>query len=171
MGYNHERRYELSLKWKGERNRASLFFNDYQNLNGYRFGNTPDGKPGFIPPGGADTVIPFKSPLTHFRSGELNTSVSNYTKIDLGFRPKVIFVYGINSVDKSRRTAAYDESYSVDKILFATYNTVFEEVDLPLSNETDNTATNIPIGYISDNGFIVPRSSGVAMNLVYAAFE
>lgn len=32
MGYNHERRYELSLKWKGERNRASLFFNDYQNL-------------------------------------------------------------------------------------------------------------------------------------------
>lgn len=33
MGYNHERRYELSLKWKGERNRASLFFNDYQNLN------------------------------------------------------------------------------------------------------------------------------------------
>lgn len=145
--------------------------NSNQNLNGYRFGNTPDGKPGFIPPGGADTVIPFKSPLTHFRSGELNTSVSNYTKIDLGFRPKVIFVYGINSVDKSRRTAAYDESYSVDKILFATYNTVFEEVDLPLSNETDNTATNIPIGYISDNGFIVPRSSGVAMNLVYAAFE
>ncbi len=34
MGYNHERRYELSLKWKGERNRASLFFNDYQNLAG-----------------------------------------------------------------------------------------------------------------------------------------
>lgn len=34
MGYNHERRYELSLKWKGERNRASLFFNDYQNLDG-----------------------------------------------------------------------------------------------------------------------------------------
>lgn len=37
MGYNHERRYELSLKWKGERNRASLFFNDYQNLNGFAF--------------------------------------------------------------------------------------------------------------------------------------
>lgn len=37
MGYNHERRYELSLKWKGERNRASLFFNDYQNLGGLNF--------------------------------------------------------------------------------------------------------------------------------------
>jgi len=37
LGYNHERRYELSLKWKGERNRASLFFNDYQNLNGFAF--------------------------------------------------------------------------------------------------------------------------------------
>lgn len=60
MGYNHERRYELSLKWKGERNRASLFFNDYQNLNGYKFGKTADGQPGYIAPGGADTVIPFK---------------------------------------------------------------------------------------------------------------
>lgn len=32
-----------------------------QNLNGYKFSKTPDGKPGFIPPGGADTVIPFNN--------------------------------------------------------------------------------------------------------------
>lgn len=32
----------------------------YQNLNGYKFGKTADGQPGYIAPGGADTVIPFK---------------------------------------------------------------------------------------------------------------
>lgn len=37
-----------------------LILNIYQNLNGYKFGKTTDGLPGFIPPGGADTVIPFK---------------------------------------------------------------------------------------------------------------
>lgn len=37
MGNNLKRRHELSLKWKGERNRASLFFcNDYQNLQDHK---------------------------------------------------------------------------------------------------------------------------------------
>ena len=38
-----------------------LILNIYQNLNGYKFGVTPDGKPGYIFPGGADTVTPFNN--------------------------------------------------------------------------------------------------------------
>lgn len=64
MGYNHERRYELSLKWKGERNRASLFFNDYQNLAALNDGGAIKGmdarKDGvyitYVPTAGADAV-------------------------------------------------------------------------------------------------------------------
>lgn len=64
MGYNHERRYELSLKWKGERNRASLFFNDYQNLaqGQIEFDVDATGK-GFYRKRGADTWLPFSNAL------------------------------------------------------------------------------------------------------------
>lgn len=63
MGYNHERRYELSLKWKGERNRASLFFNDYQNLaSGQIEFSFQDGK-GVYRKKGADTWFPFSGSL------------------------------------------------------------------------------------------------------------
>ncbi|WP_147331919.1 hypothetical protein [Eisenbergiella massiliensis] len=63
MGYNHERRYELSLKWKGERNRASLFFNDYQNLAGFSF--KEEGGKKYVR--GADAVwVPLGNPVIKF---------------------------------------------------------------------------------------------------------
>ena len=48
------------------------------NLNGYKFGKTTDGKPGYIPPGGADTVIPFNN-LTDIKFKLIATDAATVT--------------------------------------------------------------------------------------------
>lgn len=58
-----------------------------QNLAGYKFGKTPDGKPGYIVPGGADTVIPFNRVINI--TGE---TVGNRFTITLGFQPDLLYV-------------------------------------------------------------------------------
>ena len=47
-------------------------------MNGYKFGKTTDGKPGYIPPGGADTVIPFNN-LTDIKFKLIATDAATVT--------------------------------------------------------------------------------------------
>lgn len=43
------------------------------DLGGYKFGKTTDGQPGYIAPGGADTVIPFNQ----FKISRIDTGTGN----------------------------------------------------------------------------------------------
>lgn len=97
MGYNHERRYELSLKWKGERNRASLFFNDYQNLGGLHL--TAEGSGAttkYYAQLGADTASKKLLGRPEYKSLSMyNNSASGVRSLALNFtisKPDVLYV-------------------------------------------------------------------------------
>lgn len=70
------------------------FKGNNQNLNGYKFGKTADGLPGFIPPGGADTVIPFSSAVYGEAVWENPyASSGGHSEVILGFKPRKLIGY------------------------------------------------------------------------------
>lgn len=81
-----------------------------QNLNGYKFGKTADGKPGYIVPGGADTVIPFNRVINI--TGE---TVGNRFTITLGFQPDLLYVEFGSNYEVKRLYSIYSGN-NVDSI-------------------------------------------------------
>lgn len=128
MGYNHERRYELSLKWKGERNRASLFFNDYQNLGGVKI--IPEGSGAatkYYAQLGADAAS--KKLLGSALFGEITLPVSANVAVsyELGFRPSKLCImsnsetYSSSVVWRYEATRGFTEQYSYNSFDGASY--------------------------------------------------
>ena len=117
-----------------------------QDLAGYKFGKTTDGLPGFIPPGGADTVIPFN----HAVYGEAiwenpNATSGGHSEVVLGFKPRKIIGY---TVDKGN-------TKGVEVIL---YNIEVED------NTVHRYAVNTLDGYSTERpGRIVITDTGFTM--------
>lgn len=92
------------------------------DLAGYKFGKTTDGQPGYIVPGGADTVIPFNRVInvTGALTGSANT-------VNLGWKPDLLYIEIGNSYEIKRVYTVYSgysgDSFTVTSTGF-TYNFV-----------------------------------------------
>ncbi|ODM03986.1 hypothetical protein [Eisenbergiella tayi] len=80
------------------------------DLAGYKFGTTSDGKPGYIVPGGADTVIPFNRVINV--TGEV---MGNRVTISLGFHPDLLYVEFGSQYEVKRLYSIY--SGDVDSVI------------------------------------------------------
>lgn len=87
-----------------------ILFRLNSDLAGYKFGTTSDGKPGYIVPGGADTVIPFNRVINV--TGEV---MGNRVTISLGFHPDLLYVEFGSQYEVKRLYSIY--SGDVDSVI------------------------------------------------------
>lgn len=79
------------------------------DLAGYKFGKTIDGQPGYIAPGGADTVIPFNRVINI-----TNEVMGNRFTITLGFHPDLLYIEFGSKYEVKRLYSIY--SGAVDSV-------------------------------------------------------
>ena len=105
------------------------------DLGGYKFSKTTDGKPGFIVPGGADTVIPFKlldiidlGTGTNFDvtqySGYVNYAVTDFIVEPIAKISKGCHTGGNTDYFDIYNTITLNKSYNSNTGIFSAYQTV-----------------------------------------------
>ena len=127
--FNIHHYYTKSIKY--------FFFiiNLYSDLGGYKFSKTTDGKPGFIVPGGADTVIPFKlldiidlGTGTNFDvtqySGYVNYAVTDFIVEPIAKISKGCHTGGNTDYFDIYNTITLNKSYNSNTGIFSAYQTV-----------------------------------------------
>lgn len=122
-----------------------LNINDEENrdLAGYKFGTTSDGKPGYIMPGGADTVIPFKSHTIFDASVSVGSSDASSVTVPLTkYYPNYSKITAANIFVKYKNGTlmgyAKTGGSSFSSVLGLSYNN--STGNLTISNAGNNTA-------------------------------
>ena len=113
------------------------------DLAGYKFGTTSDGKPGYIMPGGADTVIPFKSHTIFDASVSVGSSDASSVTVPLTkYYPNYSKITAANIFVKYKNGTlmgyAKTGGSSFSSVLGLSYNN--STGNLTISNAGNNTA-------------------------------
>lgn len=113
------------------------------DLAGYKFGTTSDGKPGYIMPGGADTVIPFKSHTIFDASVSVGSSDASSVTVPLTkYYPNYSKITAANIFVKYKNGTlmgyANTGGSSFSSVLGLSYNN--STGNLTISNAGNNTA-------------------------------
>lgn len=113
------------------------------DLGGYKFGTTTDGKPGYIVPGGADTVIPFKSHTIFDASVSVGSSDASSVTVPLTkYYPNYSKITAANIFVKYKNGTlmgyAKTGGSSFSSVLGLSYNN--STGNLTISNAGNNTA-------------------------------
>lgn len=114
-----------------------------RDLAGYKFGTTSDGKPGYIMPGGADTVIPFKSHTIFDASVSVGSSDASSVTVPLTkYYPNYSKITAANIFVKYKNGTlmgyAKTGGSSFSSVLGLSYNN--STGNLTISNAGNNTA-------------------------------
>ena len=113
------------------------------DLAGYKFGKTTDGQPGYIAPGGADTVIPFKSHTIFDASVSVGSSDASSVTVPLiNYYPNYSKITAANIFVKYKSGTlmgyAKTGGSSISSVLGLSYNN--STGNLTISNAGNNTA-------------------------------